>query len=56
LARFIGGNSEARLAFIRRQIWLAPFIGFLGTVGILQPIALSFYGLRTKTKRTIGAR
>lgn len=40
LARFIGGNTQARLAFIRRQIWLAPFIVFLGTVGILQPIAL----------------
>ncbi len=40
LARFIGGNSGARLAFMQRQVWLVPFIVFLGALGILQPVAL----------------
>ncbi len=40
LARFIGGNTSTRLAFMRRHVWLVPFILFLGAVGILQPIAL----------------
>jgi lipoprotein signal peptidase len=40
LPRFIGGNSGTRLAFIENNPWLAPFIIFLGLVGLLQPIAL----------------
>jgi hypothetical protein len=40
LPRFIGGNSAARLAFVRENLWLAPLIVFLTVVGVLQPIVL----------------
>lgn len=40
LPRFIGNNTAARLAFVRAQPWLLPFVVFLTVVGILQPIAL----------------
>jgi hypothetical protein len=40
LPRFIGGNTETRMAFVREHMWLAPLIVFLTAVGILQPIAL----------------
>ncbi|PYS91521.1 MAG: hypothetical protein DMF64_11790 [Acidobacteria bacterium] len=40
LPRFIGGNTQQRLAFVREHLWLAPFVLFLTAVGIMQPIAL----------------
>lgn len=40
LPRFIGGNTGARVAFVRANPWLAPFIIFLTAVGVLQPITL----------------
>jgi len=40
LPRFIGNNSVRRIEFIKGQLWLAPFILFLGVVGILQPLAM----------------
>jgi hypothetical protein len=40
LPRFIGGNTRARLGFVREHLWLAPFVAFLTVVGVLQPVAL----------------
>jgi len=40
LPRFIGPNTAARLAFMRQNLWLVPFVVFLTPVGILQCIAL----------------
>src|SRR6185503_19785011 len=40
LPRFIGANTAARLAFIKENLWLIPFVAFLTVVGILQCIAL----------------
>ncbi|MDQ2855993.1 MAG: hypothetical protein M3R68_06670 [Acidobacteriota bacterium] len=40
MARFLGGNTHARLEFMKHHWWLIPFIIFLGTVGILQPIGM----------------
>jgi len=40
LPRFIGSNTAARLAFMRQNLWLVPFVVFLTLVGILQCIAL----------------
>jgi hypothetical protein len=40
LPRFIGSNTAARLAFMRQNLWLVPFVVFLTLVGILQSIAL----------------
>ena len=40
LPRFIGPNTAARLAFMRQNVWLVPFVVFLTLVGILQCVAL----------------
>jgi hypothetical protein len=40
LARFAGANTAQRLAFLRENLWLAPFALLLGAVGLLQPAAL----------------
>lgn len=40
LPRFIGPNTAARLAFMRQNLWLVPFVVFLTLVGILQCVAL----------------
>ena len=40
IPRFIGNNTAARLAFMKDNPWLAPFVVFLTLVGILQSIAL----------------
>src|SRR5258705_261471 len=40
LPRFIGPNTAARLAFMRQNLWLVPFVVFLTLVGILQSVAL----------------
>lgn len=40
LARFAGANTAQRLAFLRENLWLAPFALVLGAVGLLQPAAL----------------
>jgi hypothetical protein len=51
LPRFIGRDTSSRLAFIKTNPWLAPFIVFLGVVGLLQPIALLVLWFRKKTSR-----
>jgi len=48
LPRFIGSNTAARLAFMRDNLWLAPFVVFLTLVGILQSIALLVLWFRKK--------
>jgi hypothetical protein len=40
LARFVGRNTAERVAFLRENLWLAPFALFLGAVGLLQPAAM----------------
>jgi len=40
LPRFIGPNTAVRLAFMRQNLWLVPFVVFLTLVGILQCVAL----------------
>jgi len=40
LPRFIGANTAARLAFLKDNPWLIPFVVFLTLVGILQCVAM----------------
>lgn len=48
LPRFIGGNTHARLQFLREHLWLTPFVAFLTIIGILQPIALLLLWFRRR--------
>jgi hypothetical protein len=50
LPRFIGGNTAARMDFMRQNPWLIPFVVFLTGVGILQPIAMLIFWFRKKHK------
>jgi hypothetical protein len=38
--RFIGGNTQARIQFVRAHLWTAPFVIFLDIVGLTQPLLL----------------
>lgn len=49
LPRFIGGNTAARLAFMKTNPWLIPFVIFLTTVGILQSVAMFFLWFRKRS-------
>ncbi len=40
LPRFIGHNTAARLAFMKENSWLIPFVVFLTLAGIIQCVAL----------------
>jgi hypothetical protein len=40
LPRFIGGNTAVRLAFMKENPWLIPFVVFLTLAGILQCVAM----------------
>ena len=40
MARFIGGNTAARLDFMKQNPWLIPIVVFLTVIGILQCIAM----------------
>lgn len=51
LPRFIGRDTSSRLAFIKTNPPLVPFIAFLGVVGLLQPIGLLVLWFRRKTSR-----
>jgi hypothetical protein len=51
LARFVGRNSAERLAFLRENLWLAPFALFLGAVGLLQPAAMIVLWFRKRGAR-----
>jgi hypothetical protein len=51
LARFMGRDTAERLAFLRENLWLAPFALLLGAVGILQPAAMIVLWFRRKTER-----
>jgi hypothetical protein len=48
LPRFIGGNTVARLDFMRANPWLIPFVIFLTVAGILQCAAMFFLWFRRK--------
>ena len=50
LPRFIGGNTNARLAFLREHHWLIPFVVFLTVVGIAQSILLLLLWFRQKNQ------
>ncbi|MDT5159589.1 MAG: hypothetical protein QOH51_3946 [Acidobacteriota bacterium] len=51
LARFLGRNSAERLAFLRENLWLAPFAVFLGVTGLLQPAAMIVLWFRKRGAR-----
>ena len=51
LPRFIGRDTSSRLAFIRTNAWLVPFVVFLGVVGLLQPIVLLVLWFRKQTSQ-----
>lgn len=51
LARFVGRDTAARLSFLRENLWRAPFVLFLGAVGILQPAAMFVLWFRRRTAR-----
>jgi hypothetical protein len=46
--RFIGGNTAARLGFMRQNPWLIPIVVFLTVAGILQCIAMLILWFRKK--------
>jgi hypothetical protein len=48
LPRFIGDNTISRLAFIKANLWLLPFVILLTLVGILQCIAMLLLWFRKK--------
>jgi hypothetical protein len=52
LPRFIGNHTGARMAFVRENLWLAPFIVFLTVVGVLQPIAMLIIWFSKKHQRS----
>ncbi len=49
LPRFIGGNTNSRLTFVKSNPVLIPVIVFLTVVGLLQPIALMVLWFRKQT-------
>jgi hypothetical protein len=51
LARFTGRDTAERLAFLRENLWLAPFAVFLGAVGLLQPAAMIVLWFRRRHAR-----
>ena len=36
--RFMGANTQERIAFLREYIWISPFLVFAAIVGVLQPL------------------
>ncbi|MFH0893945.1 MAG: hypothetical protein V2A54_05875 [Bacteroidota bacterium] len=40
IPRFLGSNTELRLAFLNEYLWAAPFIVYVTIAGILQPISV----------------
>jgi hypothetical protein len=47
--RFIGPNTAARLSFVTRNLWAAPFIIFGLIVGFAQPVSLIYEFFRKNT-------
>jgi len=45
--RFIGPDTKVRLAFVMRNLWAVPFIGFGFVIGMIQPLSL-LYGFFRK--------
>ncbi len=52
VTRFIGGSSDARIAFLKDYPWAAPFTLIVGVVGLTQAIFL-LYSFFTKKKGDI---
>jgi drug/metabolite transporter (DMT)-like permease len=48
LARFVGRNTEERAAFLRENLWLAPFAVLLGAVGFVQPALMIVFWFRRR--------
>jgi hypothetical protein len=36
--RFMGSNTQERIAFLREYVWISPFIIFAAIVGVIQPL------------------
>ncbi|HEX3558304.1 MAG TPA: hypothetical protein VHU19_03820 [Pyrinomonadaceae bacterium] len=51
LARFTGRDTAERAAFLRENLWLAPFALFVGAVGIIQPAAMIALWFRKRHAR-----
>lgn len=51
LPRFIGNNTAARVAFVKENPWLAPFVVFLAAVGIFQAVTLLALWFRREHRR-----
>lgn len=41
LARFLGADTQARVAFLRQNLWVTPFAVFVGIIGLIQPVAMT---------------
>jgi hypothetical protein len=48
VTRFIGGNTDARLAFLSNYPWAAPFTVFVGVAGLAQALYLLYTFFRRK--------
>ena len=46
--RFIGGNTHARVQFVREHLWTAPFVIFLDIIGLTQPLVLVILWFKRK--------
>ncbi|HYM21013.1 MAG TPA: hypothetical protein VEW28_08420 [Candidatus Kapabacteria bacterium] len=42
VTRFIGGNTEERMQFMKDYVWAAPFTGFVGVIGVALSIFLLY--------------
>jgi hypothetical protein len=49
ITSFIGGHTPARIAFLKAEPWLVPFIVFLAAVSILQGIGLIIFWFRRES-------
>jgi hypothetical protein len=54
VARFIGPDMPARIAFLQECLWLAPIALLLAVVGILQPLAMVLISVFGTQKDTPG--
>ena len=48
VSRFIGGNTDERVLFLKDYVWAAPFIVFVALVGLAQALFLLYTFFRKK--------
>jgi len=54
VARFIGPDTAARIAFLEQFPWLTPVVLLLAAVGILQPVAIVLISVFGRQRHTPG--